>query len=106
MGLDVIDEAVVDRGTGPGRSWGKDALVVFVAVVPRPWLWWSGLTAVARLARRGWWHRAPFLPVPGEAYWHFRLVTAFGGTGDGAALTGPDVVAYLQWCRRARPGRG
>jgi hypothetical protein len=81
-------------------------MVVAGAVVPRPSLWWAGLTALARLSRRGWWHRAPFLPVPGEAYWHFRLVTAFGGSGDPAALTGPDVVAYLQWCRRARPPRG
>ena len=81
-------------------------MVVLVAVLPRPWLWWSGLSALSRLSRRGWWHRPPFLPVPGEAYWHFRLVTAFGGVGDSSALGGPDVVAYLEWCRRSNRHRG
>jgi hypothetical protein len=93
-------------GPSPGPRWGRHLLLVLGAVGPRPWLWRSGLSAVVRLARRGWWRHPPFLPLPGEAYWRFRLVTAFGGSGDGAALTGPDVVAYLQWCRRARPGRG
>ena len=102
----MTEAAVKGERTGRGHRWGRDVGVVLGALLPRPWLWWSGLTALARLARRGWWHRAPFLPVPGEAYWHFRLVTAFGGSGDSAALTGPDVVAYLQWCRRARPRRG
>jgi hypothetical protein len=81
-------------------------LVVLRAVAFRPSLWWPGVTALGRLTRAGWWHRSPFLPVPGDRYWHFRLVTAFGGTGDGAALEPADVVAYLQWCRRARPLRG
>ena len=81
-------------------------MVVLRAVLPRPYLWWAGLSALGRLARRGWWRRPPFLPVPGEEYWHFRLVTAFGGSGDGAALTADDVVAYLEWCRRSRPPRG
>ena len=43
------------------------------------------------MARRGWWRRRPLLPLPGEAYWHFRVETAYGGgdgtTGEGAALT-------------------
>jgi hypothetical protein len=87
-------------------KWGHSVVVVLGAVLAHPSLWWSGVGAVFRLARRGWWHKAPFLPVPGEAYWHFRLVTAFGGTGEGAALSGAEVVAYLQWCRRTRPRRG
>ncbi|HEX3793284.1 MAG TPA: hypothetical protein VHV57_02165 [Acidimicrobiales bacterium] len=88
------------------QQWSRSIPVVLGAVVPRPWLWWSALSAVLRLSRRGWWHRTPFLPVPGEAYWHFRMVTAFGGSGEGGALSGEDVVAYLQWCRRTRPHRG
>ena len=59
-----------------------------------------------RLARRGWWHRAPFLPVPGDAYWHFRLVTAYGGDGSEGDLTKEDVVAFLRWCQRTRPPGG
>ena len=103
---ELTDPGVPSGRAGGSRGWRGNVLVVLGAVLPRPWLWWSGLTAVVRLSRRGWWHRAPFLPVPGQAYWHFRLVTAFGGSGASADLTGPDVVAYLQWCRRSRPRRG
>jgi hypothetical protein len=91
--------------TGKAR-WGRDAMVVVRAVVPHPSLWGPGLAAMGRLSRRGWWHRAPFLPLPGEAYWQFRLVTAHGGTGSGEALSAADVVAFLQWCRRTHPRRG
>jgi hypothetical protein len=88
------------------QNWGRSIVVVIAALARHPSLWWSGVTAVFRLSRRGWWRRAPFLPVPGEAYWQFRLVTAFGGTGQRAGLSGEEVVAYLQWCRRTRPRRG
>jgi hypothetical protein len=91
---------------GASVRWGRDIGVVLRAVVPRPWLWWAAVGALTRLARRGWWHRSPFLPVPGVEYWRFRLVTAHGGTGAEASLSTADVVAYLQWCRRSRPSRG
>jgi hypothetical protein len=88
------------------RRLGPDVRAVLSAVLPRPSLWWAALGALARLTRNGWWRRAPFLPLPGEAYWRFRVVTAFGGTGEEITLAAGDVVAYLQWCRRARPRRG
>ncbi len=76
------------------------------AVLPHPGLWWASFGTLRRLARRGWWRRPPFVPLPGEAYWRFRLVTAYGGDGDADALTPSDVVAYLRWCQRSRPRRG
>ncbi|HEY6428896.1 MAG TPA: hypothetical protein VIX84_16860 [Acidimicrobiales bacterium] len=76
------------------------------AVLPHPSLWWAAAAALSRLARRGWWRRPPFLPLPGAEYWRFRLMTAYGGEGDGDALTPSDVLAYLRWCQRARPRRG
>ncbi len=88
------------------HRWVRDARVVLRAVFTHPSLWWTAAGAVLRLARRGWWHRAPFLPLPGEAYWRFRLVTAYGGDGEGETLTSSDVVDYLRWCRKSRPGRG
>src|SRR5580693_1678872 len=97
---------VVSSGEPATPKWGRDALVVARAVVPRPWLWWPALGALVRLARRGWWRRPPFLPLPGADYWRFRLVTALGGTGVEQSLSTADVVAYLQWCRRSRPPRG
>ena len=90
----------------PSRHLGRDAAVVAAAVITHPSLWWAGPAALARLSRRGWWRRPPFLPVPGDAYWRFRLITAFGGTGSEARLRGDDVVHYLQWCRRTHPRRG
>ena len=88
------------------RPLGRDVAVVLLAVAAHPSIWWAGLAAVGRLARSRWWRRPPFLPLPGESYWHFRLVTAFGGTGTEQAMTGQDVVAYLRWCRRTHPRRG
>ncbi len=76
------------------------------AVLPRPALWWAAAGALRRLARPGWWHRPPFVPLPGEGYWRFRLVTAYGGDGEAEALTSSDVVAYLRCCQRSRPRRG
>lgn len=94
-------------GGRPGRGrWGRDGLVVVRAVLPRPGLWWVALGALWRLARRGWWRRPPFLPVPGDAYWRFRLVTANGGDGVSEPLQPADVVAYLRWCQRSRPQGG
>jgi hypothetical protein len=98
-------------GRGEGRDsgadgWARHVGVVLGAVLWRPSLWVPALGAVRRLARRGWWRRAPFLPVPGDAYWHFRLVTAYGGDGSEGNLTKEDVVAFLQWCQRTRPRGG
>ena len=95
-------------GTGarPRARWGRDAAVVARAVLRHPSLWWATVGALRRMARRGWWHRAPFVPLPGEAYWRFRLVTAYGGEGRTEALDPADVVAYLRWCQRSRPRRG
>jgi hypothetical protein len=95
-----------DRAAGPRPLTGRDVVVVLSAVLAHPSIWWAGLAAVARLSRRGWWRRPPFLPLPGESYWRFRLVTAFGGTGTEAGLDGADVVAYLRWCRKTHPHRG
>jgi hypothetical protein len=95
------------RAAGEGRArWGRDAFVVVRAIAPHPELWSAALGVFVRMARRGWWRRAPFVPLPGEAYWHFRLVTAYGGDGDDEALTTADVVAYVRWCQRSRPRRG
>ena len=91
----------------PGTiRWTRDAGVVARGVLAHPGLWWAALGALRRLARRGWWRRAPFVPLPGEAYWRFRLVTAYGGDGGAGELTPSDVASYLRRCQRSRPGRG
>jgi hypothetical protein len=86
-------------------SWGPAARSTLRAVLPHPLLWPIAVATVFRLARPGWWRTWPPVPLPDSRYWHFRLVTAYGGSGDGAP-TPEDVVAYLRWCRSARPVRG
>ena len=91
---------------GRRRRWRTDAAVVLRAVAPRPRLWPAAFGALRRMARRGWWRHPPFVPLPGEVYWRFRLVTTYGGEGNSEALLPADVVAYLRWCQRTRPRRG
>jgi hypothetical protein len=80
----------------------RSAMVaVAVAVLRRPRLWPAALAALARLAAPGWWHRAPFLPVPDARLWSFRMVTAYGSPD--AVPVPADVVSYLEWCRGSGP---
>jgi hypothetical protein len=53
--------------------------------------------AAWRFRRRGWYRRAPFLPVPSEDYMKWRLHTAFGE--ENAAPDARDLIAYLKWTR-------
>jgi len=77
---------------------------VVAAVRWRPWLWPELLVEGLRLARPGWWHRWPPVPVPDPGLWKFRLETAYGGTGE--TLPEPrDIRTFLSWCRSARGWR-
>jgi hypothetical protein len=85
-------------GLRGGRSW---LLAVARTLLLHPALWGVAVRQVGVLAPRGWWRRAPFLPLPDPSYLRFRLVTAYGG--DGSSAPSPDdVLAYLRWCRRWR----
>lgn len=68
-----------------------------LAVAARPSLWGTALLQVARLAPRGWWRRAPFLPVPDRDYLRFRLETQYGDPDH--PIEPADILAYLTWCR-------
>ena len=70
---------------------------VIRAVFPRPRLWATALRVAARTARRGWWRRPPFLPVPSAEYVRFRMLTNYGDPG--AVPTTDDITRYLSWCR-------
>lgn len=69
-----------------------------MAVLAHPTLWATALRQARRLAAPGWWHRAPFLPLPAPAYLRFRLETAYGGSGD-QPPSPDDLLTYLRWCR-------
>jgi hypothetical protein len=77
-------------------------IAVAGAVARRPSLWAEALRAMPALARRGWWRRAPFLPLPDPAYLAWRIGTAYGDPSG--PVDGDDVVAYLAWRKRQRTG--
>jgi hypothetical protein len=73
--------------------WWRAALLVLV----RPHLWWTALVQTMRLARRRWWARPPFLPLPDADYLRFRFETQYGGEGRPDPR---DLVVYLEWCHQ------
>ena len=79
-----------------GRGW----LRTLAALVRRPDLWGTAVVQAFRLARPGWWHRPPFLPLPDRDYLRFRLETQYGGDGTDHEPEPADLVTYLHWCHR------
>jgi hypothetical protein len=76
-------------------SWNAVRAVVF-----RPPLWGAALGATVALARRDWWRRAPFLPLPEEEFIRWRVATAYGS--DEQKIAPNDLVSYLEWRKRQR----
>jgi len=82
----------------------RSATTVVAAVILRPWLWPVAVRQVLRLARPGWWHRWPPVPLPDESLWRFRMETAYGGAGDEEPDV-EDVRSFLRWSRDMRQWR-
>jgi hypothetical protein len=61
------------------------------------------LRSAWRMRRRSWWRTAPFLPVPDQNYWAFRVATAYGDASSPISIE--DAVAAARWSLRHRPGR-
>ena len=70
----------------------------------RPDLWWVALGTARRLAAPGWWRRRPYVPLPADGLWAFRMETAYGRADVDPELG--DVIAYLEWCRAPRRRHG
>ncbi len=47
--------------------------------------------------RRGWWSRAPFLPVPDREYLRWRMYTAYAD--EDAVPPAGDVIRFARWRR-------
>ncbi|HMK96835.1 MAG TPA: hypothetical protein VK425_04760 [Acidimicrobiales bacterium] len=75
-------------------------LAALFEVAKRPGLWLTAARQARALAPARWWARWPPLPLPPPGYIAFRLECMYG-TGK-ASISGPDLVAYLEWCRRMR----
>jgi hypothetical protein len=67
------------------------------AVLVHPGLWGTGTRQLFVLAKRGWWRRPPFLPLPDAAYLRFRMETAYGDANRDPEPV--DLITYLRWCR-------
>jgi len=80
----------------------RDMSQIARVVLVHPSVWFEGLRSGVRIAKNGWWHTPPFLPIPGESYWKFRKVTVFGGDGTGR-LNDEQVLGYLRWSKHMRP---
>jgi hypothetical protein len=90
----MTHEPPAARAGLPGVAfWCRAALLVLA----RPRLWSTGVHQMLRLARRRWWTRAPFLPLPDPDYLRFRFETQYG---SGGRPDPRDLVEYLEWCRR------
>ena len=71
-----------------------------VAVLRRPYLCRTAVSAGFSLAPTGWWRRAPFLPLPDAQWFTFRMETAYGGEGrfDRSSPFRPeDLITWLEW---------
>ena len=70
---------------------------VALALSLRPLLWSTACRQAHRLARRSWWRRHPFLPIPATAYGRFRAVTQYGDPARRPDVA--DVVTWLVWVK-------
>lgn len=77
--------------------WSKVIWIYIKAAAFHPSLWIIAAQTTFRMAKRGWWKKSPFLPLPGVAYWKFRMETVYG---DPEALPSPaDMRSFLQWAK-------
>jgi len=78
-------------------SWARLVLSLLPRALVNPRL--AG--DLARLAwsvrARGWWRRAPFLPLPPDEYLRWRMLTAYGD--ERAVPPVQDVVRLARWRR-------
>lgn len=73
------------------------------AIAIRPLLWPTAIGAWWSLTPRGWWRRAPFLPIPDADVMRWRVTTAYGHPD--MTLATSDIVSYLRWRRKYGPWR-
>ncbi len=76
-------------------SWTRLTLSLVARSVRRPATGGALLRVAWRFRRRGWWRRAPFLPLPSVMYVRWRMHTAYGDADT--IPTADDVVRYARW---------
>jgi hypothetical protein len=77
------------------RSWRRLVLALAARAVTNPALAADLLRVAWRFRRRGWYWRAPFLPLPDRRYVRWRMLTAYGDPD--AVPPAADVIRYARW---------
>lgn len=79
-------------------AWLKLTLVLALRGLVRPLDGIALLRMAWRFRRRGWYARAPFLPLPAKDYLRWRLHTAYGD--EAAVPPARDVLRLARWAAR------
>ena len=78
-------------------SWASLALHLAARAALRPRLALDLLRTAWAFRRRGWYRRAPFLPLPDRTYLGWRMYTAYAD--ERAVPPLEDVVRFARWRR-------
>lgn len=78
-------------------SWGSLIGALLVRSLRSPRLAIDLLRTGWVFRRRGWFRRAPFLPLPDRTYLRWRMYTAYGDAD--AVPPAEDVVRFARWRR-------
>ena len=79
-------------------GWTRLSLLLALRALRHPATGVALLRVAWRFRRRGWWRRAPFLPLPSVTYVRWRMHTAYGD--DHAVPPAADVERYARWAVR------
>jgi hypothetical protein len=80
-------------------TWTRSLLTVAGRAIMSPRLASDLVRTGWRFRRRGWWHRAPFLPLPAREYLRLRTYTAYGDAN--AIPSANDIIRYARWAVRS-----
>lgn len=75
--------------------WPRLVAALALRSLRRPSTGVALLTVAWRFRRRGWWRRAPFLPLPSRDYVRWRMHTAYGESD--IVPPADDVERYARW---------
>lgn len=87
--------ATAEAAPRPAVPWRAIGTVLI-----HPSCWFGAVLSVRRLARPGWWRRAPLLPVPDGGLWGMRMEVAYGRRD--ARPDGAEVAEVLRWTSAMR----
>jgi len=81
-------------------TWLRLTLRLALRALVRPPLAADLLRVAWRFRARGWWRRAPFLPLPSAEYVRWRMHTAYGDADT--VPPAEDVERYARWVGKHR----